>query len=384
LVDAGARLIRPRETPLTAGRYQALAAQNATVRLRAPGGHIYSFTDLTSAHGAVNFGHLNPAIAPFTPASDLVSASYPPVATWFSDWLLKKLALPSHDVLYEASEDAVVLKAIALARQSRPGKVLVVEGSGHTRSLEQRDRGSLKTKITRRRGNDLLTIEVGKQFSSWDEVSCVLVEPILTACGFIPLPLPWLRGLTQAAQAAGVLVIADEIQCGFYRFGKLSLGASEFLRPDLYLFGNSMTNGIYPLFAAVYPDAMEPVEEEAERAWRPEFQTSPLGFQAAEAVARYIDVNDIEDQVAEVHAALSRAGERLAANPRLSAFHLAGPTMSLEVRGGRTGDLVQACQAQGVLIGASANRVLIAPPITIPADHLSHALKVLEQAAKSL
>jgi diaminobutyrate-2-oxoglutarate transaminase len=181
-------------------------------------------------------------------------------------------------------------------------------------------------------------------------------------------------------------VIADEIQCGFYRFGKLSLASSEYLRPDFYLFGNSMTNGIYPLFAIVAPKEIEDSFQAEIDDWKPTFQTASLGIQAAESVAHFIDANDIEAQVKQVHSGLSQVSERLAANPNLSTFHLAGPTLSVEVRDGRALELVQACEERCVLVGAGANgrRLRVAPPITIPPDQLTHALKLLEQAVNAL
>jgi 4-aminobutyrate aminotransferase-like enzyme len=71
---------------------------------------------------------------------------------------------------------------------------------------------------------------------------------------------------------------------------------------------------------------------------------------------------------------------------KLAAFHLAGPTLSLEVRKGRAGELVQACEERGVLVsaGAGGRRVGVAPPLTIQPDHLNNALKILKKAAGAL
>jgi acetylornithine/succinyldiaminopimelate/putrescine aminotransferase len=235
-------------------------------------------------------------------------------------------------------------------------------------------------------GESLVRLTPGSEFSAWDKISCLLYEPVQGASGYVPQPLPWLRGLSQAAHAAGVVVIADEIQCGFYRFGELSLASSEYLRPDMYLFGNSMTNGIYPLCAIVAPEAMQDSIQASVDDWRPTFQTASLGIQAAESVARFIDSPDIDAHIAQVHSILSQSCERLAANPSLSDFHLAGPTLSFGVRGERAAKLVKACEARCVLVsaGGGAQRVRVAPPITIPPDQLTHALNILEQAASSL
>jgi len=364
----------PREVFSYSRAYEVLAAKNATLRLRAASGHIFSFTDLTSASGAVNFGHLNPGIDPFARlTSDLVASIYPPSAASYARWLLKKLKLGAHTVLYQAGAGAVVGAAIALARHARPGKVVVLDGSLHG-TANGAD------------GAEFVRIRPGSGFDAWKNISCLLYEPIQTAAGYVPLPLPWVRGLSQAAQAAGVLVIADETHSGFYRFGKLSLAASEFLLPDIFLFGNSMTNGIYPLAAMVCPEYLHEEHAPSEDSGDDHFQTGALGFLAAEAVAGYIDATRIDVQVAGINQILSHAGETLAANPSLSAFHLAGPTLSLEVRGARAGVVAEACRAHGVLVsaGAGSRRVRVAPPVSIQPDQLTQALKVLKKAAAAL
>lgn len=357
--------------------YEVLAAKNATLRLRAPSGHVFSFTDLTSASGAVNFGHLNPAIDPFASlASDIAASFYPPAAASFADWLCGKLGLDAHTVLYQVGGVPAVSAAVDMARRTRPGNVLVIAGSSHD------PRGNARNT---RAGDSFQRIAAGTEFNAWDEVSCLVYEPIQGAGCSAPLPLPWLRSLSLAAQAAGVLAIADEIQCGFFRFGSLSMAAGAYLQPDIFLFGNSMTNGIYPLTAVVCPAALGSAFLAGERRGEHTFQTASLGFQAADCVAKYIDSTDIERQVEQIHSILSQAGERLAANPRLCSFHLAGPTLSLEVRDGRAGELVKACEERCVLVGwGGGGRVRIAPPTTIPLEQLTSALKIVDQAADGL
>jgi acetylornithine/succinyldiaminopimelate/putrescine aminotransferase len=371
--------------------YEVLAAKNATLRLRAASGHVFSFTDLTCANGAVNFGHLNPAIDPFTNlASDLAYPFYPPSAAAHAEWLCEKLRLDAHTLFYQVGERSAVDLAVAIGRRNRPGKILIVDGSSHE-GLGHRGLGHGLRVVhgdaaeDARAGECFLRIAPGSEFNAWDDVSCLLYEPIQGDGDYVPLPLPWLRGLSQSAQAAGVVVIADEIQCGFFRFGRLSLAASEFLHPDIYLFGNSMTNGIYPLFAVVCPESLRSAFPDEEDGCSHTFQPASLGFQAAEAVAKYIDSTDIEGLVAQLHSILSQAGERLAANSSLSAFHLAGPTLSLEVRDEGAGALIHGCEERCILVGSGGRgRVRVAPPITIPPEQLSGALKILEQVAAGL
>ena len=382
MVDSGAPLPRQRDVLPGSRPYEVLAAKNATVRLRSPSGHVYSFTDLTCAHGAVNFGHLNPDIDPFECLdSDVVAAIYPPAAKAHANWLLKKLRLRTHKMFYTIGNFGDVSAAVELAQRRRPGKVVAIDGSCHGRELAAAGQ-DLKDCC----GEPALHIAPGQDFSAWDSVSCLIYEPIQGRCGYLPLPLPWLRGLSHTAQVAGVTVIADETQCGFYRFGQLSLAASEFLRPDIFVFGNSMTNGIYPLFAIVYPNEFERSSLSIDNDSKPTFQTSLLGLRAAERVAAYIDSTDLDALITEIHSLMSKTGVKLAANPILSSFHLAGPTLSFEVRDARAAELVLACEARGVLVsaGAGGRRVRVAPPLTIARDQLKLALKQVVQAAMEL
>jgi acetylornithine/succinyldiaminopimelate/putrescine aminotransferase len=374
--------------------YEVLAAKNATLRLRAPDGKIYPFTDLMCAYGAVNFGHMNPSIDPFSSlTSDLVACFYPPNATSYAVWLLNKLRLSSHAVLYQVGGSFAVSSAIAIAQRVRPGKVLTIQGSFHglgvdtlAASSRGRDASLQESPLVTSLDEHILRIQPGSEFSDWAQVSCLLYEPIQGANGYVPLPLAWLRALSKSAQAAGVIVIADEIQCGFFRFGFLSTAQQENLNPDIYLFSKSMTNGIYPSSVVVYPQDFHRALATGDDYWNHTFQTASLGLNAAEAVAAYIDSTDVAGKIAVVHGLLAQSVERLAGNPALSQFHLAGPTLSLGVRGGRGPEVIRKCEDRGVLIfgGGGGQRIRIAPPITIPEEQLSSALEIIEHATSSL
>lgn len=373
--------------------YEVLAAKNATIRLRAADGKIYPFTDLMCAYGAVNFGHMNQSIDPFRSlSSDLVACFYPPNAASYAAWLLNKLRLPGHSVLYQVGGSFAVSAAIAMAQRIRPGKILTVEGSFHglgtdTLAASSRGRGASlqESPLVAEIDKHVIRVSAGAGFSAWDEVSCLLYEPVQGANGYVPLPPAWIRSLSQSAQAAGVTVIADEIQCGFYRFGFLSVAQQENLSPDIYLFSKSMTNGIYPLSAVVYPESFHRELPAGNDYWNHTFQTASLGLDAAEAVAAYIDSTDIAGKIAVVHGTLARTAERLSGNRALSHFHLAGPTLSFGAREGRAEEIVRACERHGVLafLGGGGSRVRIAPPITIPEEQLASALEVVEAAAAS-
>jgi glutamate-1-semialdehyde 2,1-aminomutase len=76
-----------------------------------------------------------------------------------------------------------------------------------------------------------------------DDVACVIVEPVAANMGLIPPAPGFLEGLRSACDAAGALLIFDEVITGF-RLG--SGGASEIsgVRPDLWCFGKVIGGGL--------------------------------------------------------------------------------------------------------------------------------------------
>jgi glutamate-1-semialdehyde 2,1-aminomutase len=80
-----------------------------------------------------------------------------------------------------------------------------------------------------------------------DDVACVIVEPVAANMGLVAPAPGFLEGLRQACDAAGALLIFDEVITGFrVGFG----GAAELLgvRPDLWCFGKVIGGGL-PLAA---------------------------------------------------------------------------------------------------------------------------------------
>lgn len=86
-----------------------------------------------------------------------------------------------------------------------------------------------------------------------EEVAAIVLEPVQGEGGFIPAPLNWIRELRKICDQYGILLIADEIQTGFGRTGKLF--ASEYWEevaalPDIIVTAKSIAAGL-PLGAVI-------------------------------------------------------------------------------------------------------------------------------------
>ncbi|MFO0604281.1 MAG: 4-aminobutyrate--2-oxoglutarate transaminase [Polyangiales bacterium] len=88
-------------------------------------------------------------------------------------------------------------------------------------------------------------------------VACVVVEPVLGEGGFLPAPAAWLRRLRELCDKHGMLLVADEVQSGMGRTGKLWAIDHAGVVPDLVATAKSLAAGM-PLSAVIgRSDVME-------------------------------------------------------------------------------------------------------------------------------
>lgn len=382
------RLSRLDESGVFGSRMRVERARNAVLTLRDEAGDRRDYLDFMSAYASVNFGHCNPEIQPFTDLSaDIVACFQTDEAYDVADWLTGRLGLPEHSVLYQVGGSFAVSTALALAQRVRPGRVMALDGAFHglgadalAATVTHKNFALQSTPHTRRLDADVTHLPIRQLPTSWDGVSCLIVEPIQGAAGYVPLPEAWLVDLVTSAQRAGVVVISDEIQCGYFRHGVLSPSRRLGLTPDVLLFSKSMTNGLFPLSAVVYGPGLTLADEPAVQLSHT-FQTSALGAYAAAAVTRYLDTAPVEAMIASVAGALTAVVEELAGRDGVVRVHQTGPTLSFALPSPVTArQLVRDCLADGVLVftgGADSTRIRVAPPLTTPADQLEHGLGTL-------
>lgn len=81
-------------------------------------------------------------------------------------------------------------------------------------------------------------------------VACVVIEPVLGEGGFIPAPARWLQRLRAICDQHGIVMVADEVQSGMGRTGKLWACEHSGVVPDLITTAKSLGAGM-PLSAVV-------------------------------------------------------------------------------------------------------------------------------------
>ena len=93
--------------------------------------------------------------------------------------------------------------------------------------------------------------KVFEEASPADYVAAIVLEPVQGEGGFIPAPIAWVKAVRKICDQYGILMVADEVQTGFARSGKMFVSnywAEEGCAPDIITTAKSIAGGV-PLSA---------------------------------------------------------------------------------------------------------------------------------------
>ena len=116
--------------------------------------------------------------------------------------------------------------------------------------------------------------------------AAVLVEPIQGEAGVIIPPVGFLKSVREICSNNKVLFIADEIQTGLGRTGKMFACDHESVRPDIITLGKALSGGFYPVSAVVADEEILGLFQPGEHGST--FGGNPLGTAVARAALRVI------------------------------------------------------------------------------------------------
>ena len=85
-----------------------------------------------------------------------------------------------------------------------------------------------------------------QQQTAPSDTAAILIEPVLGEGGYITASPTYLRGLREIADKHGILLIFDEVQCGFGRTGKYFFSEYSGVVPDIMVVAKGIANG-FPL-----------------------------------------------------------------------------------------------------------------------------------------
>jgi ornithine--oxo-acid transaminase len=125
-----------------------------------------------------------------------------------------------------------------------------------------------------------------------------LVEPIQGEAGIVVPPEGYLKEAARLCKENNVLFIADEIQSGLGRCGKLFAFEYEGIRPDMVIIGKALSGGFYPVSAVLSSKEILGVFHPGDHGST--FGGNPLGAAVARASLRVLREEHLVERSAEV------------------------------------------------------------------------------------
>jgi ornithine--oxo-acid transaminase len=213
--------------------------------------------------------------------------------------------------------------------------------------------------------------------------AAVLMEPIQGEAGVVVPPAGFWADVRAACTEHDVLLIADEIQSGLARTGRLFALDHEDVRADLYTLGKALGGGIVPVSAVVGRADVLGVLKPGQHGST--FGGYPVACAVGRAVVGLLATGDFQDRSTELgehlHGRLQAlAGQGVAAVRGRGLW--AGVDIDPMAKTGR--EVSMALRDEGVLCKETHERTLrIAPPLVITREEIDHAVDALERALKA-
>ena len=226
-------------------------------------------------------------------------------------------------------------------------------------------------------------------------VAAIIIEPVIGEGGFVPAPPELMRALRAICDEYGILLIADEVQSGFARTGKLFAMEHFDVKADLITTAKSLAGGM-PLSGVV--GRAEVIDAPAAGGLGGTYGGNPVACAAALGVLEVIDSENILARSTQLGETLAAYVGNLAKEPALGigeirhlgamfAFELIKPgtentpddvaAKALTAKAAELGLILLSC-------GVYANSIRVLVPITIEDAVLAEALAILEKALRAI
>ncbi|HEX9694435.1 MAG TPA: aminotransferase class III-fold pyridoxal phosphate-dependent enzyme [Actinomycetota bacterium] len=217
-----------------------------------------------------------------------------------------------------------------------------------------------------------------KRLVSPNEVAAIVVEPILGEGGYVLPPEGWFRYLRELCSRHGILLVADEVQSGMGRTGKMWAIQHFGAEPDILLVGKGIASGM-PLGAMVARDDLMTWEIGAHGST---YGGNPLSCAAALATIDLMEDGLIENAERLGSFLLDGLREIQARRPLIKEVRGLGLMIGIEFEDHDTMIAVeQAAFRRGLLVlGAGDDVVRMSPPLVFDRDQAETALEVFEEA----
>jgi len=233
-----------------------------------------------------------------------------------------------------------------------------------------------------------------------DRIAAVIIEPIQGAGGVHIPPKGYLQAVRELCDEQNILMISDEVICGFGRTGK-NFGVNHWnIVPDMISFAKGITSGCFPLGGVILSqkikDTINQFDDNLPHGFT--YTGHPTACAVGLKNLEIIERENIISHVAEMEEELQKGLHHLAnkyeyvTNARtvglLGAFDMMkNPEDNVLFDEGvdAAGNMVEACSKRGLIIRPfdyepGMNILAVAPPLNITKEELQEMINIMDEA----
>lgn len=236
---------------------------------------------------------------------------------------------------------------------------------------------------------------VFEQCAPADSIAAIVVEPLQGEGGFIPAPIEWVKAVRQICDENGILLVADEVQTGFCRTGRMF--ATEYwkeagVQPDILATAKSIAAGM-PLSAIVARE--EIMEAPAPGTIGGTYCGNPVACAAALKTIEIMERDHLAQRSCEIGEKVTkRFNQWKEKYPVIGDVRGLGGMIGLEFvtdqetkkpNAALTSAVIQECAQRGLLIegaGTYGNVIRFLAPLVMTDEQLERGLEIYEEVIK--
>ena len=230
--------------------------------------------------------------------------------------------------------------------------------------------------------NDLAVLE--KAISD-PNVAAFMIEPIQGEAGVVVPHEGYLKGVSELCKKYNVLFIADEVQTGIARTGKMLACDHEGVKPDILVLGKALSGGTMPVSAVLASNEIMLTIKPGEHGST--YGGNPLACAVAIAAMQVV-IDEKLSENAERLGEVLRAGLREIKSDRVTAVRGKGLLNAIVIQekdGIDAWDVCLKLKEKGLLAKPTHGDIIrFAPPLVINEEQLKECIQIIKETIESL
>jgi beta-alanine--pyruvate transaminase len=226
-------------------------------------------------------------------------------------------------------------------------------------------------------------------------IAAVIVEPMQGSAGVIVPPQGYLERLREICTKHGILLIFDEVICGFGRLGAPFAADYFGVQPDLTTFAKAVNNATVPLGGVIARDAiyeafMTGPAHAIEFAHGYTYSAHPLAVAAAHATLDVLTEQKLIARAAELAPVLERAVHSLRGEPHVTDIRNIGLAAAIELEpiagapGLRAIRVFERALDEGLMVRFAGDTLAFAPPFVSSTTEVEDMIEGLRRALRAV